>query len=121
MSSAMSVLVVDDSRLTRMIITKIISEHFTDWNISHAENAATALQLVKSKKFDFISLDHNMPDQTGFEILGELIESQPDAKIGVFTANVQKALRKRFEEQGAKFYGKPVTEDMILEFIQQEA
>ena len=120
MSTSMSVLVVDDSRLTRMIITKIIKENFSDCNISHAVDANSALELAKSNHFDFISLDHNMPDQTGYDILPDLIKSQPTAKIGVFTANIQKALRKRFEEQGASFYGKPVTEGMVIEFLTQE-
>lgn len=116
MSKPKSVLVVDDSRLTRMIIVKLIKTHFDNWNITEATNAKEALECVGSQSFDLISLDHNMPDGTGYEILPEITQLQPQAHIGIFTANIQAVVKKRFEDLGATFYGKPINEDMILKF-----
>jgi len=99
-----------------MIITKLIRTHFVDWKITEAANAKEALACVDKEPFDFISLDHNMPDRTGYDILPLLTQSQPMAHIGIFTANIQAVVRKRFEDLGATFYGKPINEAMILRF-----
>jgi len=99
-----------------MIITKLIRTHFVDWTITEATNAKEALDCVDKEPFDFISLDHNMPDATGYEILPQITACQPSAHIGIFTANVQAVVRQRFEALGATFYGKPINEAMILKF-----
>jgi two-component system chemotaxis response regulator CheY len=116
MGNPKSLLVVDDSRLTRMIIIKLVTAHFSDWKITEATNAKEALECVDRELFDFISLDHNMPDATGYDILPHINATQPLAHIGVFTANIQTVVRKRFEDLGATFYGKPINEAMILQF-----
>ena len=117
MSISKSVLVVDDSRLARMIIVKLIKGHSPDWRITEATNIQEALACVDTQTFDFISLDHNMPDGTGYEILPQISKAQPNAHIGVFTANIQAVVKKRFEDLGATFYGKPINETMIKRFI----
>lgn len=111
------VLIVDDSRLTRMIFAKVISNHHNDWEIFQAENGTKAIEMAKERQFDFISLDHNMPDMTGLDILPTLKELQENAHIGVFTANVQQVLLSRYEALGKKCYNKPIDEEKILEFI----
>lgn len=116
MAEPKSVLVVDDSRLTRMMIVKMIKTHHSDWPITEAASVSEALECVNSQTFDFISLDHNMPDGTGYEILPQINIAQPAAHIGIFTANIQAVVKQRFEELGATFYGKPINEAMILQF-----
>lgn len=120
MASPKSVLIIDDSRLTRMIIVKLIKEYNHDWSITQAACAAEALACVNNKTFDYISLDHNMPDGNGYDILPKINETQPKAHVGIFTANIQAVMRKRFEELGATFYGKPINEDMIRKFTSGE-
>jgi len=120
MTTAKKVLIVDDSRLTRMIFIKVISTNFPSWEITQAADGASALTAVEHQKFDFISLDHNMPDTTGLEILPQIQSLQPQAHIGVFTANVQQILIKRFEALGAVCYHKPLDERKILQFVNEE-
>lgn len=120
MAEIKSVLIVDDSRLTRMIIIKIIKTYFENWTITEAVNISQALESAQTTTFDFISLDHNMPDGTGYDILPTLKKLQPSAHIGIFTANMQTVVKQRFEKLGATFYGKPINEAMILNFLNQE-
>lgn len=117
MSEAKTILIVDDSRLTRIIISKIITKHFPDWTIAAAEDAATALAMAEKQSFDVITLDHNMPGMSGLDAYPSLKALQPAAKIGIFTANVQQSLKKRAEEQGVAFISKPISDDKLLQFI----
>ena len=116
MAEPKSVLVVDDSRLTRMMIIKMIKTHHHDWPIREAATVSEALACVNSQSFDYISLDHNMPDGNGYDILPQMNITQPTAHIGIFTANIQAVVKQRFEDLGAKFYGKPINEAMIQQF-----
>jgi len=114
-----SVLVVDDSRLTRMMISKIISTHHTNWLILEAENAEEALALCDEQAFDYITLDHNMPGMTGLDAYPLLREKQADAKIGLFTANIQKSTKERSEAAGLEFVEKPISEEKVMSFFEE--
>ena len=56
MAETKSVLVVDDSRLTRMMIIKMIKTHHHDWPIREAATVSEALECVNSQSFHYISL-----------------------------------------------------------------
>lgn len=114
-----SVLIVDDSRLTRMMIAKIVSTHHSNWLIEEAENADIALELCKEQLFDFITLDHNMPGITGIEAYPMIREIQPESKIGLFTANIQASTRERTEKLGLDFIPKPLNEEKVMAFFQE--
>ncbi|WP_286237317.1 response regulator transcription factor [Neptuniibacter halophilus] len=119
MDPVRSVLVVDDSRLSRMMISKIISTHHSNWLISEAENADQALELCTEQLFDYITLDHNMPGMTGIEAYPQIREIQPDAQIGLFTANVQKSTQEKSESIGLQFIAKPLNEEKVMAFFQE--
>lgn len=114
-----SVLVVDDSRLTRMMISKIISSHHPKWLIVEAEDAGRALELCEEQIFDYITLDHNMPGITGLEAYPMIRAIQPDTKIGLFTANIQKSTREKSREIGLDFVEKPLSEDKVMQFFNE--
>jgi CheY-like chemotaxis protein len=112
-----SVLVVDDSRLSRMMISKIVTSHHDNWLIVEAENADMALELCQEQIFDYITLDHNMPGMTGLDAYPLIRAAQPNSKIGLFTANVQKSTREKSEAIGLKFVEKPLSEDKVMLFF----
>ncbi|NRA54922.1 MAG: response regulator [Gammaproteobacteria bacterium] len=121
MDSCKRVLIVDDSKLTRMIISKIIEENFTDWIVTEAVDATSAIEQAQQNQFDFITLDYNMPGLSGYDVYPILNELQTEAHIAVFTANIQKAVKQKFEALGASFYCKPIDQDVILDFFAVEA
>ncbi len=57
----------------------------------------------------------------GSDLAVKLRKKFPLANIAMVTANVQDAVRKRAEEVGAEFIGKPITEDEIMRFFQMES
>ncbi|MDO6691665.1 response regulator [Aliiglaciecola sp. 3_MG-2023] len=70
------VLLVDDSRLARNHIRRVLEgSGLTD--IKEAENGASALTLLKDNVFDLVVTDYNMPEMDGRE-LSEYIRFNPE-------------------------------------------
>lgn len=63
-------LVVDDDRMTRMLIPALLAER--NWEILQASDGAEAIEQVAAKEFDVIVLDLLMPNVNGFEVLDHL-------------------------------------------------
>ena len=113
------ILVVDDSRMSRMMISAIIKSRQPEWEIIEAEDGASALKICESIKIDMATLDFNMPGMDGITLGIELRKQFPDARLSMLTANVQEAAREKAEAAGIGFIGKPVTEDKIVNFIEE--
>ena len=62
----LTVLVVDDSKLARMVVKSILAKTRSDWQIAEAANAREALDLLASNNVDVALIDFNMPDHDGF-------------------------------------------------------
>lgn len=70
------VLVVDDSRLARNHIRRVLENMGLEL-IKEAENGAMALTLLKDEEFDLVVTDYNMPEMDGRE-LSEFIRFNPN-------------------------------------------
>ena len=68
LSDDFQVLLVDDSKLARRLITRTIHKLGIN-NIIEAENGREAIPLIQSQKFDLIITDYNMPEMDGHELL----------------------------------------------------
>ena len=108
-----TVLIVDDSKVSRMMIQALIKELDSSINILESESGDTALEMVKKHKIDYFSVDLNMPGMDGLELIAKLKPDYPNAKYSLLTANVQDATRKQCDDLGIKYTEKPVTEDSI--------
>jgi len=64
----MKILVVDDFSTMRRIIKNILREIGYN-NVDEADDGSTALEKLKSSKFDFVVTDWNMPNMPGIELL----------------------------------------------------
>ena len=64
----MRFLVVDDFSTMRRIVRNLLKE-LGHTEAEEAEDGATALQRLKSEKFDFVVSDWNMPNMTGIDLL----------------------------------------------------
>ena len=112
-----TVLLVDDSKLARIVAGKTIAALQPDWQRVEAGSAEEALQAVKDQPVDLAVLDFNMPGKDGLELAAELRQSYPQMPIAIITANVQNEIVARARELNATFVGKPVTEDAIKGFL----
>ncbi|MCR4655240.1 MAG: response regulator [Lachnospiraceae bacterium] len=64
------VLIVDDMRVNRLILSSLLSSGGIDSDL--AEGGAECLRLCRDNKYDLILLDHRMPDLDGVETLVRL-------------------------------------------------
>lgn len=78
-----SCLIVDDSKVIRMVAKKILQE--LGFETSEAEDGEIAYQLCLAKLPDAVLLDWNMPNMNGIEFLRKLRELPGgDAPMVVF-------------------------------------
>jgi two-component system chemotaxis response regulator CheY len=111
----MKILVVDDSRAMRRIVSRTIRQAgFEGHEIVEAENGREALEVVKAQKPDLILSDWHMPEMTGIEFLSALNAEGFEIPFGFVTSESTKEMVDQATEGGAMFLlAKPfTTEDM---------
>lgn len=116
-SQSQSVLVVDDSRVSRMLIKSLLLAHCPQWTITEAISGDQALALAKEQRFDSCTMDINMPGMLGTEAAEHLLKIQPALRIVLFSANIQEAQHTRAAQLGVPFVAKPVTEKSIVQVV----
>lgn len=109
-------LIVDDSKLSRVMIRTILQQNFPQWKILEAANGEEALQLAEPS-IDVMTLDMNMPGMDGITLGIELRQRYPNASISLITANVQKSTQEQADSADLYFVPKPITEDKILDAL----
>jgi len=112
-----SLLVVDDSRVSRMMIISFVNAFEDGWSILEAANCDEAIEQAKNNQITAVSLDLNMPGRKGIEIIPELKELHPNIHITILTANIQKSVLTQAEEFGVSFIAKPITEIKVSELL----
>ena len=64
------ILIVDDDEDLSFIISEMLESY--GYDVSHAENASAAFDMLSENKYHLVLLDINLPETTGFEICKEL-------------------------------------------------
>jgi CheY-like chemotaxis protein len=112
-----TVMVVDDSKLARIVAGKTITALQPDWQRVEASNADEALAMVSAREIDVTLIDYNMPGRNGLELAADLRALRPDMPIAVVTANVQDEVIAQARTVHAAFVAKPVTEEGLRGFL----
>jgi len=109
------VLVIDDSRVSRMMIRAIVLDKHPDWVVEEAGNGDEALAKIQAATFDLITIDYNMPGMDGLEFATRARALGITAKLALLTANIQDAIREKAESLAIQFVKKPVTPLSVAE------
>jgi CheY-like chemotaxis protein len=112
-----TVLIVDDSKLARIVAGKALAELHPEWRKLEAGGAAQALEVIAEQRPDIALIDFNMADKDGLELAAELRVALPEMPIAIITANIQDEIIARAREIGAAFVAKPVTADALEPFL----
>ena len=112
-----TILIVDDSRVSRMLSRQYILSMRPDWQIEEAATGEEAVTKVDGMAPDLVLLDVNMPGMGGIAAIDALRAKRPDIAITLVTANVQDAIRGKAQALNVGFLEKPITETRIQQVI----
>ena len=114
-----SVLVVDDSRMSRKLVIKALPEEW-DAAVFQAANGVEALDIFHEKSPDVVFLDLTMPELDGFGVLAALKEKGSKTPVVVISADVQTEAYERAISLGARaFIQKPMSPDDVKKVVQE--
>jgi CheY-like chemotaxis protein len=111
------VLIVDDSKLARMVMASAFRRIRPDWTLTEASNAEEALKIVSAGSADIALIDFNMPDIDGLELVSRIRSINPSMPVAVVSANVQDEIIARTRQLKAAFVPKPLTDEALGAFL----
>jgi DNA-binding NarL/FixJ family response regulator len=114
---AYKVLIVDDSKLARMSIARLLSTLRPDWIRIEATNAAEAMACQSRENCDVALLDFNMPGRDGLTLAADLQVLNPGMPRAIISANAQAEIVSRAKALDTDFLPKPLTEQVLAEFL----
>ncbi len=105
-----TILFADDEETVRQL-GKLFLERL-GYNVLLAQNGPDALEIYQAEKnhIDLVIMDMTMPKLTGVQVLGMLLEINPNCKIIISSGHTQEASTQELIRKGAKdFLAKPYT------------
>lgn len=115
---AQKILVVDDERKIRLILTRILSDE--GYSVRTAENGEEAIMAVDDFDPDLILMDQNMPGIDGIATMTRIKEKDPDRTIIIITAYASIPLAVEAVKKGAYDYlVKPFDNEALLIVIRR--
>ncbi len=113
------VLVCDDAKFMRMMISTILSSDGWDV-IGVAENGLRAVEKYRELSPDVVTMDMVMPEMGGIDALREILKEDPDARVVMCTAMGQDDLIAEANEIGAKaVLLKPFQSEALLDLMNE--
>ncbi|KHM52748.1 Chemotaxis phosphatase CheX [Anaerovibrio lipolyticus DSM 3074] len=111
------VMVVDDSRISRMMVSSMLAK--TNFEVcAMAENSAEAVALYAKTKPDVVTMDMNLPDADGIECTRRIHAIDPKAKIVMISAMKDAKLIMQGRMAGiGSFLQKPVSTNELIDTL----
>jgi two-component system LytT family response regulator len=111
----MKAIIIDDERLARTELRKLLQEFPEVEVIDEASNAEEGLEKIESQNPDLIFLDIQMPGKTGFDMLGELDHSP----TVIFTTAYDEYALKAFEVNALDYLLKPIEPKRLADALEK--
>jgi len=113
-----NVLVVDDSSLARRMLRQVLEE--MGHSVEEASDGSQALERYYLNRHDLVFLDMVMHGMYGLEVLAKMRELNPEVKVIVATADIQRSTRDQVKEAGATaFINKPLNRPETAQVVAQ--
>jgi two-component system LytT family response regulator len=100
----MTALIVDDERLARLELIRLLAPHPEIEIVGEARNGAEAAAMIPKLAPDLLFLDIQMPGMTGFDVLEQL----DDVPQVIFTTAYDEYAIKAFEVSALDYLLKPI-------------
>lgn len=72
------ILIIEDEAAIRRVLTKILSEESSTYQVEEAEDGVQALEKIKNNDYDLVLCDIKMPKMDGVELLEEVKKIKPE-------------------------------------------
>lgn len=108
-------LIVEDSRLARMEMRRLLEGHPEVEVVGEAANADEAELFIPQAQPDLLLLDIQLPGRNGFELL-EALDSVP---LVIFTTAYSEFAVQAFEQNALDYLVKPVEADRLAKALQK--
>ncbi|MCE2734764.1 MAG: LytTR family DNA-binding domain-containing protein [Cyclobacteriaceae bacterium] len=109
----MKALIVDDERLARKELMKLLEDHSGIEVIGEAQNADEAFEMIENLNPDLLFLDIQMPGKTGFQLL-EMLDAVP---LVIFTTAYDEYALQAFNVSAMDYLLKPIQPERLAEAI----
>lgn len=111
----MKAIIVDDERLARMEMRRLLAAHADIQIVGEAADVASAKAMIEDLNPDLVFLDIQMPDGTGFDVLGQLADA-PDV---IFTTAFDSYAMQAFEANALDYLLKPIEPNRLALALQK--
>jgi two-component system LytT family response regulator len=111
----MKALIVDDERLARQELRRLLAAHAQVEIVAEARGGEEALQRIQRESPDLVFLDIQMPGLSGFDLL-ERLDDVPQV---IFTTAYDEYALKAFEVNALDYLLKPVVPERLAAALQK--
>lgn len=111
----MKAIIIDDERLARTELRKLLQDFPEIEIVDEASNADEGLQKIENHNPDLVFLDIQMPGKTGFDMLSEL-DHAPQV---IFTTAYDEYALKAFEVNALDYLLKPVEPRRLADAVEK--
>lgn len=116
MSSALTILIVDDEYAMHDILKEFLSGLDCEINISSTGREAMA--CIDNFSYDLVFLDIMLPDISGFDVLDHLRQQFPDSFVAMMTAYPSEISVTDVLSKGAHYYfEKPLDREELVAIV----
>jgi len=117
MTPSRKILVVDDSKLQRVILRDILVRH--GYEVQEATMVDEAIKVLETFTPELILSDIVMPEKNGFELIAYLKENKiPIPVIMITTSNINDYLKLAKKWEVGHILSKTYSEEQILQYVE---
>jgi len=111
----MKVLIIDDERLARVELRRLLGAHPEVEVAGEARNASEAEAMISDLAPELLFLDIQMPGATGFDLLAKL----EDAPQVIFTTAYDEYAVRAFEVNALDYLMKPIVPERLAAALER--
>jgi len=120
MDAPKQILIIDDSEIDRMILEEILVQ--AGHKVTQASDGKEGMEIFRAQSFDLVITDMIMPEKLGIEVLLEMNEDFPEAKVIAISAGDEYGLELDLDmarEIDVPTISKPFQPEEILDAVKR--
>jgi len=112
-----TLLLVNDSCVSRMMIKIVILQLQPDWQVLEAGDGNAALELTRNQTFDIAILRLDTSKINGLELAEKLMIRHPQSDYALITDDTKNVVDDKAGKLGLSLIDKPLTEAKLKDFF----